>query len=104
VATHRLEDADVDRSEGRDVLAGQLDSRRKVSHGGLVDRLLDQQEVAEVIGPSGANDQLEFQAFWDEAPGSVLRVTGSVDGRGWRAFAPITDDFLVAPDGSFIGE
>jgi len=27
-----------------------------------------------------------------------------VDARGWRAFRPLTTDFIIAPDGSFVGE
>jgi len=35
----------------------------------------------------------------------VLRVLGAIDdGRGFRANVPLTDDFLVAPDGSSVGE
>jgi hypothetical protein len=28
----------------------------------------------------------------------------SVDDRGWSAFVPLTDDFIIAPTGEFIGE
>jgi hypothetical protein len=94
----------LDRSEARDVLRGRLESLKEIPYAVLVERLLDRQEVAEVIGPSGSSYQLEFQGVWDAGPRSVLRVIGSVDAGGWRALAPITDDFLVTPDGSFIGE
>ena len=33
-----------------------------------------------------------------------LRVLGSIDDGGIRAFFPLTDSFIMAPDGSFIGE
>jgi hypothetical protein len=29
---------------------------------------------------------------------------GAIDDGGWRSFAPLADDFIVAPDGSFVGE
>ena len=43
--------------------------------------------------------------LWDD-PGEHrnLRVMVSVDDGGWRSFAPLSDDFIVAPDGTFIGE
>jgi hypothetical protein len=28
----------------------------------------------------------------------------SIDDGGWRAFLPWTDSFIIAPDGSFVGE
>ena len=31
-------------------------------------------------------------------------VFGHVDDRGRRAVAPVTEDFIMAPDGCFVGE
>lgn len=45
---------------------------------------------------------VETQAFWDDEAARHLRVLVSVDTGGW--FAHVTDSFIVAPDGSFIGE
>jgi hypothetical protein len=97
----------VDESEARAVLADELRTLRSVSYTQLVERLLDRQETKEALGPSGAWYQLELQAFWDSPrePHGVLRVLGAIDdGKGWRANVPLTDDFLLSPDGSFIGE
>ena len=33
-----------------------------------------------------------------------LQVMVSVDDGGWRAFAPLSVDFIRGPDGSFVGE
>jgi hypothetical protein len=65
--------------------------------------LLQEVETHELSGPSGASYQLEFQAFWDEVRNrKLLRVTGAIDDGGLGAFAPVTDSFLVSPDGKFI--
>jgi hypothetical protein len=72
-----------------------------------VERLLDRQETKELTGASGVSYQIELQAFWDSPsdPAGVLRVIGAIDdARGWRANIPLTADFLLAPDGSFVGE
>jgi hypothetical protein len=29
---------------------------------------------------------------------------GSIDDGGWRAFLPLTDGLVVAPDGTIVGE
>jgi hypothetical protein len=77
---------------------------RQLSYRQLVERLLDREETLEVLGASGSRYQVELQSVWDARPNDVLRIPGSVDDGGWRAFAPLTDDFLIAPDGSFVGE
>ncbi|MGH2607051.1 MAG: hypothetical protein ACRDG5_10710 [Anaerolineales bacterium] len=59
---------------------------------------------AEVIAPSGARSQLEVNAVWDDRAGRNVRVIGSIDDGGLRAFVPLSDDFIVAPDGHFVGE
>lgn len=48
--------------------------------------------------------QVEIQVFWDDRQGGNVRVAGSIDDGAWRAFVPLTRDFIKAPDGSFVGE
>lgn len=57
-----------------------------------------------VIGPSGTKYQLEVQALWDNRSKTNIRVMVAIDDGGWRAFYPLTRDFIKAPDGSFVGE
>jgi hypothetical protein len=57
-----------------------------------------------VKGKSGIEYQVEIVAFWDDKPHGDLRVSGGVDDGGWRALHPLSDDFIMAPDGSFVGE
>jgi hypothetical protein len=43
--------------------------------------------------------------FWDDSEHRNLRVMVSVDDGGWRSsLAPLSADFIVAPDGTFVGE
>jgi hypothetical protein len=97
----------MDEAEARAILGSELGATRAIPYAILVERLLDRQETKEVVGESGAWYQVELQAFWDSQrePGGVLRVMGAIDdGRGHRVNVPLADDFLLAPDGSFIGE
>lgn len=94
----------MDAVEARTVLAAELGRLRALPYAQLVDRLLGSEETFGVRGPSGASYQVELQAFWDDRPGGLLRVVGAVDDGGLRALAPLTDAFLVSPDGSFVGE
>jgi hypothetical protein len=38
--------------------------------------------------------------FWDGKKGADLRVMVAADDGGWRAFKPLTDDFVMRPDGT----
>jgi hypothetical protein len=64
----------------------------------------EQATTREVVAASGAVYQIETQVFWDGKPERDIRVMVSVDDGGISAFKPLTDDFIVAPDGSFVGE
>ena len=64
-------------------------------------------QCEEVCGPDGKAYQVEFDAHWDNPrnAGRNLRVIASIDdGTLWSAFRPMTKDFIMAPDGSFVGE
>lgn len=64
-----------------------------------------QRPDCEQQGEDGVEYQIEVEARWDDRNAPHLRLVLSIDdGRGWRAFAPLTDSFIVAPDGSFVGE
>ena len=94
----------MDKDEAREVLQGHLTPLRDLSYEELKARFLNKQEAFDTHGPSGAWYQLEIQGFWDDRRGGNLRILGSIDDGGWRAFSPLTDSFIMAPDGSFIGE
>jgi hypothetical protein len=48
--------------------------------------------------------QVEVQVAWEDEPDGNVRVTVSIDDGGLRAFVPLTNDFIKAPSGEFIGE
>ncbi len=92
--------------EARALLTAELDRLRSIPREELLDRLLDDQEVAERVPAPGASYQLEIGAFWDDPgrPGENLRVYAAINNGSWRSFVPLTDSFIVAPDGSFVDE
>jgi len=93
----------VNREEAKSLLEGQLLPYRSLGYERLL-RLLKKQDVFEVVGASGTVYQLEIQAAWDGRKGGDLRVMASIDDRGWRAFVPLTSDFIIRPDGTFASE
>ena len=93
----------MDSAEARAILLAESAKYRAKTYGDLT-ALLGRQDTYEVGGPSGVVYQLEIQAFWDDKPNDVLRVRAAIDDGGIRAFMPIIEDFLIAPDGHFVGE
>ena len=54
-------------------------------------------ETQVVTTPQGGRYQIEIPVFWDAREGGAVRLLGSIDDGGWRAFAPFTEDRLVNP-------
>jgi limonene-1,2-epoxide hydrolase len=94
----------VDRGEALAIVEAELAGLREAPYRDHVDRLLGKQEVFERVGASGTGYSVELQALWDDKRLGNLRVIASIDDGGWRAFAPLSVDFIRAPDGSFVGE
>ena len=93
----------MDSAEAKALLLKESAKYRAKSYADLK-ALLGRQETYEVGGPSGVVYQLEIQAFWDDKPNDVLRVRAAIDDGGIRAYMPMIEDFLLAPDGTFVGE
>jgi hypothetical protein len=94
----------MDKNEARSVLGQHMERWRQRSYQELV-ALLGHQGCDDVIGPSGTAYQIEVDVCWDGEAGGCVRVMAGIDdGHLLSAFRPLTDDFIMAPDGSFVGE
>lgn len=91
----------MDREESITLLNTKLDEYRNLSYDQLAARVGDE-EFPEVTGSSGTLYQIEIQIVWDDKKGGAVRVLGSIDDGGWRAFLPLCDSLLVTPDGKFL--
>jgi len=93
----------MDKAEAAEILRQELSRFRTRPQEDLL-YLLHNQETFERVGPSKTVYQLEIQADWDDESERELRVTGCIDDKGWLAFYPLCDSFIMRPDGSFVGE
>ncbi|MGB7873735.1 MAG: hypothetical protein WBL25_05075 [Anaerolineales bacterium] len=69
--------------------------------------LMGSPHVIERNGASGASYVIEIEVFWDnpKQAGSNLRVLGSIDnGKFPSSLLPLSSDFIMNPEGNFIGE
>ncbi len=93
----------MDKQEARNLLEQQLAGYCTVHYSDLVAKI-DSQECFEILGPSGVEYQVEIQFFWDDRREGNVRVIGSIDDGGLRAFYPVCISFVMAPDGKLVGE
>ncbi len=89
--------------EAKSILGQELSRYRRHSYSELLS-LVDRSETFERASPSGVTYQIEMQVFFDDQSQRTLRVIGAIDDGGWRALKPMCDDFIIARDGSFVGE
>jgi len=91
--------------EAKSVLAMELAKYRSRPYRDLV-ALVGNPRKLEVTAPSGTWYQIEIHALWDDPKkvNGVLRVAAAIDDGGTRAYVPLTDSFLLAPSGEFVGE
>jgi len=94
----------MDKREAREVIANELAKYRTWSYDQLRAIVDAPKRTFEVTGASAKRDYVDIVFHWDGKPGGDVRVTGCIDDGGWSAFLPITDSFIKAPDGSFVGE
>ena len=93
----------MNKDEAKKVLNTLL-ARYKAKTYSELQYLLNEQDTSEVIAESGTKYQLEIQAVWDDKKDGNLRVKGAIDDGGLRAFIPLTNDFIITPNGEFIGK
>jgi hypothetical protein len=94
----------MNKAEARELALARVAELRQLDWSELRDRYLRRPETLEVSGPSGTTYQVETEAFWDGDREGDLRVIVTVDDGGWRAFVPLGESFILARDGTFVGE
>ena len=77
----------MNKSEAKSLLSQELSRYRELPYVELFS-LIDHSETLERTAPSGVIYQIEMQVFVDDKSRQTLRVMGSIDDGGWRAFSP----------------
>jgi hypothetical protein len=93
----------VDQIEAREILRTHLDEWRRRTYAELRSEVGASRQL-QTTGQSGTQYQVDVQVRWDDKPNGDIRVLGGIDDGGWRAFAPLSEDFILGPDGKFVGE
>jgi hypothetical protein len=90
----------MNNEEATALLDQELAAFRDEHHEALVRRVLAGSLNFERTAASGAKYQVEIQFLWDDQPGGPIRVVGSIDDGGLRAFVPLTLDFIKSSGNS----
>jgi len=87
------------------ILKDKIDELMRLSYEDLLERVDKDPEVI-THGTTGSEDfyQMEVEVFFDDPKlkSGNLRVMATIDNGGWRAFAPISDSFIITPEGKFL--
>lgn len=94
----------MNKREAIKLLARELEGWRQRTYAELASLVHGDPVTGEVQSEAGNRYQYEIQVFWDRKPGGDIRVLGAIDDGGVHAFLPLADDFIIAPNGDFIGE
>ena len=87
----------MDKLEAQTILREQLQRFQNCSYSELVPFVESQNvEICEIRSASGATYQIEIQFYWDDKHRGRIRVIGSIDDGGIRAFFPMTQSLLVS--------
>jgi len=86
----------MDKIEAKKIINDQL--ARFTDHSALVPLVESRHvETLDVHGDNGTRYQVEVQFFWDDKRKRTIRVVGSIDDGGLRAFMPLTETALISP-------
>lgn len=85
------------------IIEQYLETYRQLGYSELALKI-GEPETFEGVGADGEKYQIEVDFFFDDEKTKNLRVTGMISYNLRTDFLPVTSDFIIAPNGKFIGE
>ncbi len=77
------------------VLSEAMSPWRDQAYEALAQKVDLEPERYEIEAEDGRQYQVEVEIMWDDKPGGTVRVLGSVDDGGFRAYFPMIECILV---------
>jgi len=93
----------MDKNEAKAIAESELESYRAMPYEQIAAKI-GYPESFERPGSDGESYRVEFDCFYDDSYDRNIRVSCNVSYSGWTDFFPVSNDFIIAPDGSFVGE
>lgn len=93
----------MDKKRAKAALQGVVDEYRSKPYDFWKERI-GREPLKHEKEADGVHYQIAVEAHWDDRPDEAIRVLFTIDDGGWRAMLPVTDSFILMPDGSFLDE
>ena len=81
----------------------ELEGYRKLSYQEIVSKI-GEPEIFERIDDEGEPYRVEIEFFYHSADMNDIRVSAAVSYSFWTDLVAVSSDFIIAPDGTFVGE
>lgn len=94
----------MNKTEAIEIIEKELASFRPKAYTELKKMIGIEPITKEITSINDIHYQIEIYAHWDDKPNEDIRVCGSIDDGGWRAFSPLCRDFIKSPNGQFVDE
>ena len=88
----------MDKTEAIEIAEKELESYRVMSYAEIAKKI-GEAESFERISDRGEPYQIEFDFFYDDKLDKSIRVIGMVSHSAWTDFSPVSNDFIIAPNG-----
>lgn len=93
----------MDKFKAKAIAERDLEFYRAMSYEEIATKIGELESFERVNG-KGESYQIEFDFFFDDSEEENIRVIGMVSYSLWTDVSPVSSDFVIAPDGEFIGE
>lgn len=103
LATNKHESSRMEKEEAIKILEDKLSEYRKLSYPELVGKI-GEPETLEVKNKNCEDYRIEIEFFYDGHEETDLRVSGAISYSGWTDFFLVCSDFIISPNGEFVGE
>ena len=93
-----------DKEEARLLLSDELEKVGNLGYAQLRKVFVEQKDIQcfDVTGASGVEYQVEIQGWGDGDEEEDIRILGGIDNGGLSAYVPLSDSFIMRPDGFLV--
>lgn len=93
-----------DKNEATNLLENEVDFERKKPYAYFLQLAETRNEEIRSVGGSKTDYIITVEAFFEDKKEKTVRVLLNIDEKGAASFVPMSRDFIMAPDGTFVGE
>ncbi|VAX07755.1 hypothetical protein MNBD_GAMMA26-849 [hydrothermal vent metagenome] len=88
--------------EAKKLLLTELKEFRQLDYSSLKQRIGSEPYAKDYALDNGNWYQFEIEVSWSGDSKEAISVTGEVDDGGWMSLAPLTESFVLTPNGEFV--